>query len=104
MCQGARTISELLMYNTTLTSLDLRGNALGNDGAIILGRGIKAMESVKLSELDLGYNEIKDDGACALANVRDVIYMFCREIRWCLQSSACTFLLQVYTFVSANRT
>jgi len=29
-------------------------------------------ESVKLCELDLGYNEIKDDGACALAQV-------CRE-------------------------
>jgi Ran GTPase-activating protein (RanGAP) involved in mRNA processing and transport len=57
------------MYNQTLTSLDLRGNALGNDGAIILARGLRAMENTKLQELDLGYNEIKDDGACTIAQV-----------------------------------
>jgi hypothetical protein len=49
--------------------LDLRGNGLGNDGAIILGRGLRTAESKVLAELDLGYNEIKDDGACALAQV-----------------------------------
>lgn len=49
--------------------LDLRGNGLGNDGAIIIGRGLRAAETKVLAELDLGYNEIKDDGACALAQV-----------------------------------
>lgn len=65
--------------NTTLRSLDLRGNELGNDGAIILGRGLKSaggsspvgasgvVQPQQLKELDLGYNEIKDDGACAIA-------------------------------------
>lgn len=52
------------------TQLDLRGNGLGNDGAIIIGRGLRTAESKVLGELDLGYNEIKDDGACALAQVR----------------------------------
>lgn len=49
--------------------LDLRGNGLGNDGAIIIGRGLRTAETKVLGELDLGYNEIKDDGACALAQV-----------------------------------
>lgn len=53
-----------------LSQLDLRGNGLGNDGAIIIGRGLRTAESKVLGELDLGYNEIKDDGACALAQVR----------------------------------
>lgn len=38
---GARAVSDLLLMNSTLTTLDLRGNALGNDGAIILSRGMK---------------------------------------------------------------
>lgn len=31
-------------------------------------------ESTKLRELDLGYNEIKDDGACALAQVSASVF------------------------------
>lgn len=38
---GARAVSDLLMFNQSLTALDLRGNGLGNDGAIILARGLK---------------------------------------------------------------
>lgn len=53
-----------------LVQLDLRGNGLGNDGAIIISRGLRSAESTQLAELDMGYNEIKDDGACALAQVR----------------------------------
>ncbi|KAF8055831.1 EGY2 [Scenedesmus sp. PABB004] len=65
--EGARALADLLMFNTTLTQLDLRGNGLGNDGAILLSRGLRSAESRALGELDLGYNEVKDDGACALA-------------------------------------
>jgi Ran GTPase-activating protein (RanGAP) involved in mRNA processing and transport len=39
--EGARSVADLLMFNSSLTSLDLRGNELGNDGAIILGRAFK---------------------------------------------------------------
>lgn len=39
--EGARAVSELLLFNSTLTSLDLRGNSLGNDGAILIGRGLR---------------------------------------------------------------
>ena len=40
---GAKHIAELLSFNSTLVALDLRGNELGNDGAIILGRGIRCV-------------------------------------------------------------
>jgi Ran GTPase-activating protein (RanGAP) involved in mRNA processing and transport len=66
---GARALADLIMYNTTISQLDLRGNAFGNDGAILIGRGLRSHENKALAELDLGYNEIKDDGACALAQV-----------------------------------
>lgn len=36
-------------------------------GAIYLSRGLKEHQNEHLAELDLGYNEIKDEGACALA-------------------------------------
>lgn len=38
---GARALSDLLLLNATLVHLDLRGNGLGNDGAILLSRGLK---------------------------------------------------------------
>ena len=52
-----------------LLQLDLRGNGLGNDGAIRISRGLRSHQNKNLAELDLGYNEVKDDGACALAQV-----------------------------------
>ena len=51
----------------TLRTLDVRGNALGDDGAVLLSRGLREHTNERLAELDLGYNEIKDDGACQLA-------------------------------------
>lgn len=66
---GARHVSDLLMMSSHLVNIDLRGNNFGNDGAIVLGRGLRNMDDKKLAELDLGYNEIKDDGACSLAQV-----------------------------------
>lgn len=41
----------------------------GDAGSIQLARALQQHTNVKLSELDLGYNEIKDDGACAIAQV-----------------------------------
>lgn len=64
---GARGLADILLFNSTLASLDLRGNALGNDGAVALARALRSHGNALLTELDLGYNEIKDDGACALA-------------------------------------
>lgn len=66
------SITHLLLCS--VLQLDLRGNSLGNDGAIIISRGLRSAESKLLAELDMGYNEIKDDGACALAQVRSQVW------------------------------
>jgi Leucine Rich repeat len=50
--------------------IDLRGNALGDNGAMIIGRAMRVMQNTRLRRLDLSYNEIADDGAFTLANVR----------------------------------
>ena len=67
--EGARSLADLLMFNTSLRSVDLRGNELGDAGASQICRALKEHGNEGLLELDLGYNEIKDDGACFLAQV-----------------------------------
>ena len=52
-------------------------------------RGLKAMENNALAELDLGYNEIKDDGACALAQVRWARSAWLVSGAWCLACFRC---------------
>ena len=67
--EGAAAVADLIMFNTTLDSLDVRGNGFEDNGAILLSRALKEHSNEHLKELDLGYNEIKDDGACQLALV-----------------------------------
>jgi hypothetical protein len=50
----------------------LRGNTFGNDGAIQVSRGIRQHQNENFNELDLSYNEIKDDGAFAIAQALKV--------------------------------
>lgn len=50
--------------------VDFRGNHLGDNGAMIIGRSMRQMQSSQLAKIDLGYNEIMDDGAFTIANVR----------------------------------
>ena len=66
---GAAAVADLIMFNMTLRSLDVRGNGFENNGAILLSRALKEHSNEKLHELDLGYNEIKDEGACQIAQV-----------------------------------
>ena len=68
--KGAQAIADLLLFNQTLAVLDLRGNGLGNPGAAALSAALKGHTNEQLTELDIGYNEIKDDGACSVAQVR----------------------------------
>lgn len=53
-----------------LQELDLRGNMLCDNGAMIIGRSMRQMQNAGLARLDLGYNEVEDDGAFTIANVR----------------------------------
>lgn len=65
--EGAKALSNLLMFNQSIKTLDIRGNALGNDGAIHMSRGFREHSNKNLKELDVAYNEIKDEGAVAWA-------------------------------------
>lgn len=53
--------------------VDLRGNGIADNGAMILARAMRAMQNNGLRRLDLSYNEIGDDGAFTLANVRRIL-------------------------------
>lgn len=74
--EGARSLADLLMFNTSLRQVDLRGNELGDAGAAQICRALKEHGNERLLELDLGYNEIKDDGACFLAQVISLYLSF----------------------------
>ncbi len=67
--KGAAAVAELLLFNDSLTTVDIRGNQLGNSGAMHISRALKEHANEKLGEIDVGYNEIKDDGAFAIAQV-----------------------------------
>ena len=77
---GAKSIADLLMFNQSLVTLDLRGNGLGNSGAAAIAGGLRGHENENLTELDLGYNEIKDDGACSVAQVRYCLRRMALEV------------------------
>jgi len=50
---------------TSLQTLNLGSNRIGDDGVVALTRGLKNLTSLK--ELDLNFNEIGDMGAARLA-------------------------------------
>ena len=54
-------------WHASQVVVDLRGNGFGNAGAAALATALKQHTNEHLTELDIGYNEIKDDGACAIA-------------------------------------
>ncbi|CAI5947822.1 unnamed protein product [Closterium sp. NIES-65] len=87
--KGAEYMADALKYNSTINTLDLRANALGDEGAAILALSLRVVNkqlilntdgpgaailalslrvvNEQLSSLDLGFNEIRDRGAYALA-------------------------------------
>ena len=44
------------------------------EGAAYISNGLREHTNEKLTELDLGYNEIKDEGACAVAQVQSCAF------------------------------
>jgi Ran GTPase-activating protein (RanGAP) involved in mRNA processing and transport len=72
--EGAREIVRALHEEaggrSELRTLDVRWNALGASGAIVLAQGMLAPLSAPvptLTELDLAWNRVSDDGAVAIA-------------------------------------
>ena len=58
------------MHWRCVQHLDVRGNNFGQNGATIIARALRKMQSSKLGKLELGYNGIDDDGAFAIGGVR----------------------------------
>ena len=65
-----RTLSLALTVNTSLTSLDLSENYIGNEGAISLCEALRVNTS--LTSLDLSKNDIGDEGAISLSEALTV--------------------------------
>lgn len=55
---GAEYFADALRYNATLSTLDLRANNIGDDGAALIARSLRVVNE-KLEVLDLGFNEIR---------------------------------------------
>ncbi|KAF9551518.1 hypothetical protein EC957_008187 [Mortierella hygrophila] len=62
---GAKAMAEVLKTNSTLTTLDLSNNSIGDDGAKAMAEALKTNST--LTTLDLFNNSIGDDGAKAMA-------------------------------------
>ncbi|XP_044178511.1 protein NLRC3-like isoform X2 [Acropora millepora] len=68
--EGASSLSEALRVNTSLTSLDLRYNSIDDEGASSLSEALRVNTS--LTSLDLGKNSIHAEGAHSLSEALKV--------------------------------
>jgi Ran GTPase-activating protein (RanGAP) involved in mRNA processing and transport len=64
MVAGAKNLSEGIMRNTSLESLNIKGNVIGDQGMVLLAKGIAQAPNIR--ELDISLNEIGPDGFEAL--------------------------------------
>ncbi|KAG0196550.1 hypothetical protein BGX28_009996, partial [Mortierella sp. GBA30] len=62
---GAIALSEALKTNSTLTTLHLKRNSIGDNGAVALSEALNTNSTV--TTLNLSYNSIGDNGAVALS-------------------------------------
>ncbi|KAF9425123.1 hypothetical protein BGZ76_003407, partial [Entomortierella beljakovae] len=63
--EGALTLSKALKTSTVLTCLNLMNNLIGKEGALALSEALKT--NTTLTDLYLGYNSIEKKGALALS-------------------------------------
>jgi len=63
---GVLPLATSLATNTTLTTLQLRGNGIGHDGARALAQALKTNKTLEV--LDLWYNPIGEEGLESLAH------------------------------------
>ena len=64
--EGAGHLAEAMRFNETIRVLDVRGNVIADQGCAAFARSLRIV-CERMTELDMGYNEIKDDGAYAMA-------------------------------------
>ncbi|ETW05897.1 hypothetical protein H310_03546 [Aphanomyces invadans] len=64
---GVESLANALALNTSLTSIDLRNNSIGPDGAVILAHALKRNRT--LEEMDLRWNEVGSVGGRAFLDV-----------------------------------
>jgi Ran GTPase-activating protein (RanGAP) involved in mRNA processing and transport len=65
--QGCKWIAKGISQNTTLESLNIKGNMIGDDGVILLAESLK--DAINLTYLDISLNEIGPAGFQALCEV-----------------------------------
>ncbi|KAL0242759.1 hypothetical protein GEMRC1_005322 [Eukaryota sp. GEM-RC1] len=68
--EGARALAEALKVNHSVPSVDLMNNSIGDEGARALAEALKVNDSV--TSIDLEYNSIGAEGARALASALKV--------------------------------
>eukprot|EP00854_Cymbomonas_tetramitiformis_P012732 gene12732-15056_t len=75
--EGLSTLSEMLIKNTSITTLDLKNNMIGPKSMVVLCEGIRGNDSLKVLDLEgnqvcgvneNGYGQYDDVGIRALAN------------------------------------
>ena len=66
-CEGCKAISDVLNHCTHLEELNISGNDIGDDGACVLTRTFCHYAQCLL-KLDISYNNIRSDGANAIAD------------------------------------
>ena len=47
--EGAKAIADLILFNTTIATLDLRGNSLNNPGDLVDQHHFKSLVSISLA-------------------------------------------------------
>lgn len=67
MVQGIKSISQGIVKNTSLESLNIKGNIIGDQGVIMLAQSLRMAPNLK--ELDVSLNEIGPAGFQELCNV-----------------------------------
>ena len=68
MVEGTKCLAEGLLKNTTLESLNIKGNVIGDSGMILLASALRN-GCRNLKELDVSLNEIGPQGFQALCEV-----------------------------------
>ena len=68
-CKAAKALSSAIQTNTTITTLVITNSWIDDTTAKCFADAIQANRQTKITNLDLGYNKIGNEGANALAEM-----------------------------------